>query len=374
MRVQEVLLENHQKRYMLLDENGIPVLPVMKYLKYLDTTNKSWNTQKTYCYALKQFFTFLQERNLDYKTIRLEELVEFVAWLQNPFESAKVTPLQPVKAKKRETTVNLTITAVTNFYDYLYRNEELQNDKVDKLMKQVFTGGRRRYKDFLYHVNKGKPSNRNILKVKEPRKKIQVLDKEDVQQLLEATTNIRDRLLIQTLFETGLRIGEVLSLYLVDFKLDHKNGHRIQLVDRGELENGAKLKTGERSIYVSQALMDLFDDYLYEVLDELELDSNFAFVKLRGENIGKAMNYQDVEALFKRLRKKTNIDVHPHLLRHTHATMYYKQTKDIKQVQERLGHSQIQTTMNLYLHPSDEEIRENWEKAQHAFDMSKKHE
>jgi integrase/recombinase XerD len=266
MRVQEVLLENHQKRYMLLNEIGMPVLPVMKYLKYLDTTNKSSNTQKTYCYALKQFFTFLVERKLDYKAIRLEELVEFVAWLQNPFESTKVIPLQPVKVKKRETTVNLTITAVTNFYDYLYRNEELQNDKVDQLMKQVFTGGRRRYKDFLYHVNKGKPSNRNILKVKEPRKKIQVLAKEEVQQLIEATTNIRDRLLILTLFETGLRIGEVLSLYIVDFKLDHKNGHRIQLVDRGELENGAKLKTGERSIYVlKKAKRQLEKDLLRKV-------------------------------------------------------------------------------------------------------------
>jgi hypothetical protein len=48
-----------------------------------------------------------------------------------------------------------------------------------------------------------------------------------------------------------------------DFVFDHKNGHRIRLVDRGELKNGAKLKTGEREIYVSQALMDLYDDYLY---------------------------------------------------------------------------------------------------------------
>ena len=50
------------------------------------------------------------------------------------------------------------------------------------------------------------------------------------------------------------------------------------------------------------------------------------------------------------------------MLRHTHATIYYQETKDIKQVQERLGHAQIQTTMNLYLHPSDEDIRKDWEK------------
>ncbi|MEH7005422.1 tyrosine-type recombinase/integrase, partial [Priestia megaterium] len=58
------------------------------------------------------------------------------------------------------------------------------------------------------------------------------------------------------------------------------------------------------------------------------------------------------------------------LFRHTHATIYYQKTKNIKQVQERLGHSQIQTTMNLYLHPSDEEVRDEWQKAQSAFQIN----
>ena len=40
-------------------------------------------------------------------------------------------------------------------------------------------------------------------------------------------------------------------------------------------------------------------------------------------------------------------------------------------MQERLGHAHIQTTMNLYLHPSDEDIREDWNKAQPAFNIKK---
>lgn len=371
MRVQEVLLDGNKKRYMLLDNSGMPIVPVMKYLKYLDVTGKSSNTLKTYCYALKQYFDYLDEVKKDYKEITILDLAEFIGWLRSPYSSSKVTPLQQTKAKKTEKTVNLTITVVTNFYDYLYRNQEIQNDMIEKLMKQVFTGGRTRYKDFLYHINKDKPSNKNILKLKEPRKKVQVLSKEEVERIYKATINIRDRLLIKLLFETGLRIGEALSLFIEDFIFDHKNGHRIQLKNRGELPNGAKLKTGERQIHISQELIDLFDDYLYEFIDELEMDTNFVFVKLHGRNIGQAMNYQDVSALFKRLRDKTEINVHPHLFRHTHASMFYRQTKDIKQVQERLGHSQIQTTMNMYLHPSDEEIRENWEKAQHAFQFGK---
>jgi integrase/recombinase XerD len=372
MRVQEVILEDNNKRYMLIDGNGLPVIPVLKYLKYLDQTGKSRNTQKTYCYALKQYLVYLQEAGKDYKHIRLEDLVEFVGWLRSPFKGINVMPLKPIQTRKTEKTINLTVTAMTNFYDYLYRNDELSDDMSEKLMRQVFTGGRTRYKSFLHHVNKDKPSVRNILKIKEPRKNVETLSKEQVLLVLNATTNIRDRFLIQVLFETGLRIGEVLSLYLEDFKFDHR-GHRISLKDRGELENGAMLKTGERGIYVSQALMDLFDDYLYEVLDELDFRSNFVFVILRGENIGKPLTLTAVEALFKRLREKTGIrKLHPHLFRHTHATMYYQETKDIKQVQERLGHSQIQTTMNLYLHLSEDDIRKDWEKAQTAFQINVK--
>ncbi|MBU3102835.1 hypothetical protein [Clostridium gasigenes] len=77
-------------------------------------------------------------------------------------------------------------------------------------MKQVFTGGNRYYKDFLYHVNKDKPSNKNILRLKEPRRKIKILTKEEMEKVYRSTSNIRDEFLIKLLFETGLRIGEAL--------------------------------------------------------------------------------------------------------------------------------------------------------------------
>lgn len=371
MKVQEVRLDSNRRRYLLVEDNGIPVIPVAKYMKYIDNSDKSYNTQKTYCYSLKLYFEYLNEIGVDYRNVNIDILSDFVGWLRNPYESTNVVNIRPAKAKRTEKTVNLTITVVTNFYDYLFRTEEINNDMVDKLMKQVFTGGHKHYKDFLYHVNKDKPSNRNILKIKEPRRKVKVLSKDETQAIYNATANIRDQFLIKLLFETGLRIGEALSLFIEDIIFDHNKGHRIRLVDRGELVNGAKLKTGEREIYISQELIDLFDDYAYDILDELEIDTNFVFVKLTGRNKGQPLEYQDVSDLFKRLKKKTGIDVHAHLLRHTHATVYYQTTKDIKQVQERLGHAQIQTTMNMYLHPSDEDIRTDWEKAQAAFKIGK---
>ena len=363
-------MNSNKKRYLLIDEKGLPVLPVAKYLKYIDNSEKSYNTQKTYCYSLKLYFQYLKDVDLDYKDININILAKFIEWLRNPYESAKTINIKFTKAKRSEKTVNLIITVIINFYDYLYRIEEINDNIIGKFTKQGFNKYKK-YKDFLYHLNKDTSLSRNILKIKEPKRKVNILTRNQVSVICNATTNIRDKFLIKLLFETGLRIGEALSLFIEDIIFDHNKGHRIKLVDRGELQNGAKLKTGEREIYISQELINLFDDYAYEILDELEIDTNFIFIKIKGKNKGKPLEYQDVSDLFKRLRRKTGIDIHAHLLRHTHATLFYKATKDIKQVQERLGHSQIQTTINMYLHNSEEDIRKSWEIAQPTFNLNK---
>ncbi len=141
--------------------------------------------------------------------------------------------------KRAPTTVNNIITTVTNFYDYLYRNDELNNDLVEKKIMRQIHGGGRKYKDFLYHINKDKPVNNNILKIKKPRKKqVNRLTKEQVEILYNACSNIRDKFLIKLLFETGLRISEALALYIEDIVFDPVESHKVVLKERGELPNG----------------------------------------------------------------------------------------------------------------------------------------
>ncbi|MEV5113042.1 tyrosine-type recombinase/integrase [Peribacillus frigoritolerans] len=372
MRVEEISV-NNRKAYLLLDTYGLPVESVAKYMKYLHNKESSSNTLKTYCTALKFYFIYLKQTGIDYQQVNFENLSNFVAWLRNPYESNKVIPHKTVPAKRSERTVNNYLTVVTSFYDYLYRNELIDSDIVEKLMKKVFVGaGGNRYKGFLHHVNEGKSLSKNVLKLTEPKEKAKVFTKEQVDLIYQTTTNIRDRFLVRLLFESGLRIGEVLSLFLEDFQFDAKQRkHKIQLTDRGELSNGGKLKTGERRLDISQGLMDLYDDYLYEVLDEYNPDHNFVFVKIWGKNVGEPLTYSDVYATFKEVGRKTGIHITPHMFRHTHGTIYYLQTKNIKIVQERLGHAQIQTTMNLYVHPSEDDIRKEWEKASHAFEIGR---
>ncbi|MCI0763510.1 tyrosine-type recombinase/integrase [Bacillus sp. TL12] len=369
MRVEEISVDN-RKVYLLLDTNGLPVESVAKYMKYLHNRESS-NTLKTYCTALKFYFTYLEQTGINYQQVNFHLLSNFVAWLRNPYESNKVVPHKKAKAKRSERTVNIYLTAVTSFYDYLYRNDLVDSDIVEKLMKKMFVGaGGNGYKGFLHHVNEGKPLSKNILKLDVPRERVKVFTKEQVDGIYQSTTNIRDRFLVRLLFESGLRIGEVLSLFLEDLQFDAKQRkHKIQLTDRGELPNGGKLKTGERKLDISQGLMDLYDDYLYEVLDEYNPDHNFVFVKIWGKNAGTPLTYSDVYSTFKEIERKTGIHITPHMFRHTHGTIYYLQTKNIKMVQERLGHAQIQTTINLYVHPSEDDIRKDWEKASHAFEI-----
>ncbi len=58
-----------------------------------------------------------------------------------------------------------------------------------------------------------------------------------------------------------------------------------------------------------------------------------------------------------RLSKKTSIQLTPHLLRHTHATELIRAGWDLAHVQKRLGHADIQTTINTYIHLTDEEMQ-----------------
>ena len=371
MKVKKLVLDKYKFRYIVTDDEGYPILSVSKYLKYIDNLGRSAKTQKAYAYGLKSYFEYLKEINIDYKNINIHILSDFIAWLRNPYRSNKVITFKNVKSKISNNTINLTITAITNFYEYLYRTEQIEKDIVEKLMKQLFVKKRNsKYKEFLYHVKQNKETTTNILRQKIPKRKVKTLNRKEVETIYNAATNTRDKFLIKLLYETGLRIGEALSLHIEDFIFDHNEGHKIKLVDRGDLPNEATLKSGERDIDISQDLMDAFDDYAFEILDELEVDTNFLFVKIRGVNKGKPLEYKDVIDMFKRISKKTNIKVYPHLFRHTHATIYYNETDDIKLVQERLGHLHIQTTMDLYIHKSPKEHRNSWKKAESAFKIN----
>ena len=359
MEVVKVRNKDGHIRYYLNDENGEPIEEILKYLKFKDNTGYARNTLRMYCTHLKQYYEYLEERRKSYREVNIDDLAGFVAWLQNPYFGQKVVPIRYENARLPQT-VNKTVDTVVAFYGYLVRHDEYEKNLPAALVKFVKAPGRN-YRSFLYGIADSKPVKSHELKLRTPRQQIRTVKKEDVSSLLNACTNLRDYLLLYMLFETGMRIGEALSVWLEDFDMSERI---IHIRDRGEMENLAEIKTvsSPRRLDITQELSDLFLRYVCEYHTE-EVRTNHVFIKLRGGSMRKAMDYADVDNLFRTIRRKTDVEITPHMFRHTSLSMLYSAGWKPELLRKRAGHKNIYTTMNTYVHPTDEEITEAFRKA-----------
>ncbi|MCJ8281650.1 MAG: tyrosine-type recombinase/integrase [Rivularia sp. ALOHA_DT_140] len=201
------------------------------------------------------------------------------------------------------------------------------------------------------------------MKVKEPSLFPGCLTPEQVDNLVKACNSLRDKFLIRLLYETGLRIGETLGLRHEDMVTGKSN--EIRVVPRTDNVNHVRVKPGvERIVHVTKELMQWYSAYLIDEYPE-DIDCDFVFVvtkiSAKGE-IGTPLKYKTVDSLFRRLSKKMNTKVTPHLLRHTHATELIRAGWDMAYVQKRLGHKDIQTTINTYIHLTDKDLIEEYQK------------
>src|SRR5258708_8867319 len=128
MRVQEIVTPQYHKRYIVVDESGDLIIPVVRYLKYLDAIGRARNTLRSYAHGLSLYFTYLAEMRLDYQEVTLDDLGQFVLWLKNTYRSLKVLPVQPVTQARTDTTINNSLTAVAGVSDYLLRHANLTTD------------------------------------------------------------------------------------------------------------------------------------------------------------------------------------------------------------------------------------------------------
>ena len=217
--------------------------------------------------------------------------------------------------------------------------------------------GQRRYKGLLHHINKGKPVRTRLIKLKAPKRLPKTLSTEQVVQLILACQRLRDKFLISLLHESGLRVGQALALRHEDI---HSWDNLIWVVPREQNANEARAKTRESyGVSVSASLMALYTDYLIQEFDETE--SDYVFVNLWEGAIGKPISYETVIDLFRRLSLTTGVHARPHSLRHTHATELIRSGMDAAYVQKRLGHADIQTTINTYVHLTHEDLKQAYQ-------------
>jgi integrase/recombinase XerD len=362
MHVVEIETQDHQRRYVVIDDEGGLVEPIVRYLKYLDHVGAARNTLRSYATALRLYWQYLVQQGLDWQQVTLDHLAQFVVWLKLPSGSLKVLPAHPVPQARSNRTINHIMMVVRGFYDYHWRMQDSPTNIKDKTTTYL-PARARRYKSFLHHITKGSPVTKNILRQKEEKQhRPKTLTKGQIQQLLDGCTNQRDRLLVRLLYESAVRVGEALALWVEDIDVAE---NRLHVRDRGELENGAEIKTihAPRSVDVSPELIDEIVAYVGRA-HTAAVQTNHLFIKLHGPHAGQPLSYPDVDALFRRLRGKTGLDVTPHLLRHTMLTKLAELEWQPELLRERAGHASFQQTYQTYVHPSQEALRSAWEQTQ----------
>jgi integrase len=169
-----------------------------------------------------------------------------------------------------------------------------------------------------------------------------------------------DTLIFTTLAYTGLRIGELLSLKWTD--LDLENGKlRVTKTLYNPTNNYEKYElltpktTGSiRTIRIDNMLVAMLKKHMIKQR-ELKLKNRMIYQDLGfvfARDDGHPQLRKVVETRLKRLLKKAGIEknITPHSFRHTHTSLLIEAGVGIKEIQQRLGHTDINTTMNIYAH------------------------
>jgi site-specific recombinase XerD len=333
--------------WLVLGEDYAPVEPIQRYLNYLVNLERSPNTVESYGRYLKVYWEYVTECRLEWRNISLEDLSEYMHWLR--IGNTNVTSMQPVQVVRSERTVNHAMTVVQGFYEF---HHHLGTVGHDKRFTRFNLPIERRYKSFLAGIAKAKPVRKSLLRLREPKEFAGCLTSEEVKTLIRACNTRRDKLIIKLLYETGMRKGELLGLRHEDMGTTGEN--EISIVPRLNV-NGARAKSGKRVVPVSCELMQVYNDYLIE--EYPEVNSDYVFVNVSKGEIGAPLQYRALNQLFEQVEKKTGIHAYPHLFRHTHATQLIKEGWDIYHVSQRLGHTSIRTTLDIYGHLTKEDLR-----------------
>ena len=157
-----------------------------------------------------------------------------------------------------------------------------------------------------------------------------VLSRREVERLIAAALTDRDRALILVILDCGLRVGELANL------------RRQHIRDGWLVVDG---KVGQRRVPVSDELRDTIT-----ALGQNE----HIWMGQRGP-----LSRAGVVLAFKRMFARAGITgpkAGPHALRHTFATMYLRTGGGVRQLQDILGHTKIETTM-IYVHLAGRDVR-----------------
>lgn len=348
MKAQRVVLPvTASESWTVVDADFLTVEPAERYLAHLAGIERSPNTVRAYAQSLALWCEFLELRGVGWAGASVEDGTGFVTWLRAP--AANVIVFDASAARRAESTVNRHLAAVFGFYDFHARSGVVLAESL-VAWRRVPRGS---FKPFLHHVSRGRPIPTRPVKLTVPRRLPVTLSVEEVAVILAGCLRLRDRFLFALLAETGVRVGQALGLRHSDFVSRRRE---LKIVPRDDNANGARAKTRTvTTVPVSAALVRLYSDYMHTEYGDL--DSDYVFVNLFSQPVGRPMRYDAVAKLVARLRARTGIMFTPHVLRHTRATELIRAGVPIEIVSIMLTHRSVVTTSETYIHLGVDDVR-----------------
>lgn len=277
------------------------------FINYLRTEKRyPENTTLNYERDLNNYYSFIIAHKHNYLSLTKDEIRDYLKSLDT--------------LKYSKSTISRILSSLRNFYSYLIMNNKINTNP----FKQI----RNPKKD------KKLP---NFLQGDEFEKIIDCIE-------LDTPLGIRNRLLVELLYATGLRVSELTSIKLSDINLSNN-----EIKVRGK---GSK----ERIVFYGEYASKYLNKYLNGPRDELlnTKENNYLFIN----HLGDKLTSRGVEEIIDKIVTKTALKHHisPHVLRHTFATDLLNNGADLKSVQELLGHSSLSTTQ-IYTHITNERLR-----------------
>ncbi len=262
------------------------------FLLYLkDVKKKSDNTILSYKRDLLSFTNFIENGNVkDFSKVTSTNINSYILFLE--------------KQGKSSATVARNVSSINTFFRYLIVIGEVKGDPTERVKAPK--------------IDKKLPN---------------ILTTEEVERLLtqpntKSLKGIRDKALLELLYATGIRVSELINMKKSDVNL--QLGY---IVCRNEKK--------DRVIPFGNKVKVALSKYIYEV-KELEEQEEWLFLN----RFGRKMSRQGVWKIIKGYADKAEIkkEITPHTLRHSVGAHLLKSGKDIKEVQEIMGHIDIAST------------------------------
>jgi len=279
------------------------------YLDYIRSIKRySDLTIINYYKDITDFVAYLDKKN--YLKISDDDVTYYLEYLYNKNYS--------------KNSISRKLSAIRSFYNYLVKNEIIS------------------YNYFNNHRN---PKKDRLLP--------KYVKDEDLKKMYDTIKNTtmgqRDKLILELLYVTGIRVSE-----LVNIKINDINTYNREIKIRGK---GSK----ERIVIYSKECENTLNTYLNDGRVKLNKYNNSYLIL--NKNGGQITTTSIRNILNKiKLLSCTNSKVTPHMLRHTFATDMLNNGADLVSVKELLGHESLDTT-SIYTHVTNEQIKKVYENA-----------